>query len=98
MKVLGLLGLMFFSCWSGLASANYTDKWCVSDDPGKCTVKPTYGCPQDGGPGAGDLAKQACTIHSADGEKVLDYRIKTVSSDSGGKCGISVYEVTCIEK
>lgn len=97
MKIIRLLLLFIFMVESGLASADYTSKWCVSDDPGKCPVKPVYNCPQAGGPGAQQLSKEACTIYSGNETKVLPYRIATLSSDGGGQCGISVYEVTCIE-
>ncbi|MBU4634024.1 hypothetical protein [Pseudomonas chlororaphis] len=98
MKITRALFLLVLTIGSGIANADYTSKWCISEDGGsKCTVQPSYGCPQDGGPGADALAKQACTIHSTDGNSVLNYRINTLSSQTGGKCGISVYEVTCIQ-
>jgi len=93
-KILVLSVLMVVASF---ASADYTSKWCISDDPGKCPVKPTYGCPQAGGPGAQELSKAACTIYNGNEKKVLPFRITTLSSDGGGQCGISVYEVTCIE-
>jgi len=98
MTIRRVLLLLVFMIGPGLASADYTAKWCISSDPGQCTVQPNYGCPQDGGPGADELSKQACTVHSTGGNKILDYRINTLSSKTGGRCGISVYEVTCMEK
>lgn len=91
-----LLVSIFMVSFAGLAHADYTGKWCVGEDANKCPATPKYGCPQDGGPGDVAVAKPICTVHTSNGDQVYNYRIKVLSSEGGGKCGYTVYEVTCL--
>lgn len=86
--------LLYFS--AGFAHADYSSTWCIGERSARCPVSPAYACPSDGGPGGVDVAKSICTIHSSAGDKLLDFRIKVVSSIGGDRCGYTVYEVTCI--
>ena len=66
--------------------------FCEGDYSG-CSVRAKNVVPC--GTGAGNVAKEFCTVHTADGEKVGEYYLETVSTDGGGQCGYTVFKVQC---
>jgi|GEM_PF-6941442 len=89
--------ILMLAISSSTAIADYKKQWCVGEDGNKCPVKPAYACPQDGGPGDQAVARSVCTITTPDGQKVLNFRVETMSSEGGNKCGYTVYQATCYE-
>lgn len=84
--------------WIGAAHAQGMEikhRFCMGQESTSCPEQPHFGCPQDTGVGAEEIAKSMCTINTAEGKKVLDFQVVPKSSKGGNRCGYTVYEVTC---
>ncbi len=92
MKIISGVVIVFLS-WVGLAQANETHRICVSEHRENCPDN-FFICDTK----AEDAGAQLCTVYTQEGKKVSPFKLKTLSSKGGGKCGTTVIEVTCITK